>query len=172
MALIVQLDDGSVTNANSYIDTDDADDYFSEVGNSTWDALTTTEKEQNLVKAFRYLETAYDYDGSLLTTTQNTKFPRSGIYVDGVAIEGIPTQIKNAQCELALIASSEDLYAQPTYPDGGYSIASVRTKVAVVEKSTTFNTSVSGPITRKSFPVVDYILKDLVVSAGITLVRC
>ena len=50
MAIIIQDDNGSVTNANSYSDVAFTDTYFTLRGNTDWAALSVAEKEVSLIK--------------------------------------------------------------------------------------------------------------------------
>ena len=102
MALVVQDDLGSKTDANSYIDVAFFDTYFTDRGNT--DAVAIATKEPLLIQATDYIETIYysAWAGYKLTDTQNTQFPRT---IDGVSV-GIPDRLKKACCELALKANS------------------------------------------------------------------
>lgn len=56
-----------------------------------------------LTKAHDYIESK-DYKGYKSVSTQETKFPRTGIYVDGVLIDSatIPNDIKKAEMRTAI----------------------------------------------------------------------
>lgn len=122
MAIRVQLADGSVTNANSYIESSYADTYFSDRGVTEWDVLTN--KDALLIQATDFLEQVYygNWQGERLTDTQNTQYPR---VIDGVDV-GIPERLKQACCILALKANSGELL-----PDVEQRI--IKEKVAVIE---------------------------------------
>lgn len=122
MALVVQLADGSVTNANSYIESTYADTYFSDRGKTEW--ATLTNKDALLIQATDFIERVYFglWKGTRLTTTQNTEFPR---LIEGVDV-GLPERLKQACSELALKANSGELL-----PDVEQRI--IKEKVAVIE---------------------------------------
>lgn len=124
MALVVQLDDGSITNANSYISVAYFDTYWTDRGNTVAVALTTAQKEVLLIKATDYIETIYYglWKGERLTTTQNTEFPRT---IDLVDVE-IPDRLEKACAELAWKAHSADLLLDVEQ-------RIVKEKVAVIE---------------------------------------
>lgn len=118
MTLVVQNDSGTVTNANSYCDIAFADAYHTARGNSTWVAKSDEAKSIDLVKAAQYMDTTYEYLGVRVLSSQSTIFPRRCIYDElGTEITGIPTDIKNAQCEYALSSSNGDLDTDITSVD-------------------------------------------------------
>jgi len=122
MALVVQLDDGSITNANSYIESTYADTYFSDRGKTAWASLTN--KDALLIQATDFLERVYfeKWKGYRLTETQNTEWPR---LIDDVDL-GLPERLKQACCDLALQANSGELL-----PNVEKNI--IKQKVAVIE---------------------------------------
>jgi hypothetical protein len=116
MAFIAE-DGTGLANANSLISVEDADTYFSDRGNTEWDALTTASKQAALIKATDYLN-AKAFIGYNKTNTQSLKFPRElesyySIY-SGVDISEMPAPILNAVCELALAATDSELYSDVT----------------------------------------------------------
>ena len=124
MALIVQDDTGTQTDANSYIDVAFFDTYWTERGNTTATDLTIAQKEVLLIKATDYIETIYygKWLGDRLTTTQNTEFPR---VIDGESV-AIPTRLKKACAELAWKANSIELLTDVEQ-------RIIKEKVAVIE---------------------------------------
>ena len=111
MATLVIEDGTIVEDANSYVDLEEADEYFE--NNSTWNALTDAEKTDRLFFAAIYIENLYRFIGSISDQTQNMRWPRVGVVVDGYEIEDniIPKNIKYAQMEAANI---ENLYSNFT----------------------------------------------------------
>jgi hypothetical protein len=100
-----------IVGQNSYIDTTDADSYFSERLNSdTWTG--TNEKEAALIQATKIIDT-YNFTGQKTDPSQKLKFPRTGVYYDNVELppDVIPTIIKDAVCELAIWLLTEDFTA-------------------------------------------------------------
>lgn len=127
MALIVE-DGTAKSDAESFISVTDADTYFSNRGNATWAALTTTQKEQNLRKGTDYMEQVYRerWKGVRATSSQALSWPRQYVeveeayYVDPASVyrafqtyyypsDEVPTQVKNACAEMAYKASSGEL---------------------------------------------------------------
>lgn len=158
MALIVE-DGTGVVNANSYSSLEYADEYFTLTGNSAWGG-GATQKEQALILATRYIET-FEYQGvRQFPEIQLLKFPRKYVYVDGVVQDGIvPRGIKNACCEYAVKALTQDLFPYDENQGGGYPekhvvIGSTSKGAIEVEVDTT-----GGKLTKKSFPSADILLR-------------
>ena len=112
MALIVEL--GSViAGADSYVSVTDCDTYHLNRGNAAW-AGTDAVKEAALRKAVAYLDGHYRnrLKGVMVDPiNQLLAWPRYNVVIDGVTLarSPIPQRIKDAQCELALIALTADL---------------------------------------------------------------
>lgn len=127
MALTVE--DGSVvTGAESLASVADADAYHDKRGNTAWAALATPAKEANLRKGTDYLVQNYRsrWKGYRVSALQVLDFPRYGIYMEEFLRDGlgatpylvadniVPTEVKNAVCELALRAIDGELSADLT----------------------------------------------------------
>ena len=81
---------------DSYVTVAEADAYNAiRPSNSTWAALSDSEKEQRLVAASDYLDSQYIFTGKKTDPSQPREFPRNGE-------TEIPTAIKKAVFELAL----------------------------------------------------------------------
>ena len=81
---------------DSYVTVAEADEYNAiRPSNSTWAALSDSEKEQRLVAASDYLDSQYIFMGKKTDPNQSREFPRNGS-------TEIPTAIKKAVFELAL----------------------------------------------------------------------
>ena len=106
------VEDGTgLLNADSYVSTEYADSYFSARGVSEWVALTTSKKEQLLIKATDFIDNIYQWYGKKEFETQALRFPRVDIRdYEGAEIKGIPTCLKQAVCDASLIAMSGDLF--------------------------------------------------------------
>lgn len=165
--LVIQDDDGTVTNANTYITEADADTYFDDRDNSTWDAATSADKITALINAWQYMDTSFTYLGCRLTAEQNTEWPRSNVYspCGCYLIEGIPTRITYAQCEYAVRALSGPLVPDITY-DSNKMITKLKQKVGPIETDTSYN----GYVTSRVYPEADALLNEFLQSTG-TLVR-
>lgn len=118
MALIVETGAG-LSNAESYISVANADTRMTNVGNSNWTTLTTTEKEQALRRATIYMEQAYRerWLGYRETDTQALSWPRNSVIVDGfipVDTDVVPADVANACADLAFKAAAGDLNPELT----------------------------------------------------------
>ena len=112
MALIVETG-AIIAGADSYVSVTDCDTYHSARGNSAWSG-TDAVKEYALRKAVAYLDGHYRnrLKGVMVDPiNQLLAWPRYDVVIDGVilASDTIPQKLKDAQCELALIALSADL---------------------------------------------------------------
>lgn len=109
--MIVENGNG-LSNANSYVDVDFADDYFSTRGYSKWATLTEGTKEVLLIKATDYINNAFKWNGKKLTSEQSLRFPRQNLTdYEGSKIEGIPVAIKESVCECAkLIETGVEMF--------------------------------------------------------------
>lgn len=161
MALIVESG-AIVAGAESYISVTDADTYHSNLGNTSWAALTTTAKEQALRKATNYMTGRYTdkWRGYRKSSSQALDWPRSWVPIQNLVSTEyvldtvVPTEVKNACASLALRASSADLLADETR-------AKVRTKVDVIETEyDRFSPQ------RKRYPEIDAMLSPYLKSAG------
>lgn len=101
----------AASTANSYLSVTEADDYFAGRFNSDkWSTFSTAQKQQLLVTASKQLDTAM-YGGRRSKQIQSLQWPRFGLSnYDGFAIPDtvIPTQIKEAACEMAYWIWTED----------------------------------------------------------------
>lgn len=112
MALEVEDGSGKV-NAESYVSVADCTSYHAAFGNSAWAALTLDAQEVALRKATQYIDARYRFKGERLKYDQALQWPRSGFASKDVSELTPPwpvPQVKNATCELALTASTTDLF--------------------------------------------------------------
>ena len=112
MALIVETG-AIIAGAESYVSAADATTYHSNRGNTAWTG-TDAVKEAALIRAAAHLDGYYcnRFKGLKVNPkSQPMQWPRNYVLIDGQAIDSdvIPQRIKDAQCELALIALSADL---------------------------------------------------------------
>ena len=111
MAFVVETGAGSAS-ANSYASVANADSYVADRGLTGWAALTTSVKEQSLIKATDYLEQTYReaWKGYRVNSTQALSWPRSEVIVDTfpVAANIVPVAVVRACIEMALRASAGD----------------------------------------------------------------
>ena len=118
MAVTVTVEDGSgVANANSYVTIAEVDAWvLTNPHDTTWTALTDAAKNGYAVMAFRVLNEQMNWDGWQIDADQALDLPRSGMVdKNGNSIDNdeIPTEVKNAQCELARLLVIEDRTADP-----------------------------------------------------------
>lgn len=116
MALIVE-DGTGLSTAEAYISVANADAYHEARGNADWVALTTTEKEQLLIKGADYLVQLYRgrWAGIRVNSTQALDWPRDGVWLDDypeyLDNDYVPADIANANAIMAFKALAEDLVA-------------------------------------------------------------
>jgi len=126
MSLEVETGSGSSI-AESYLSEADADTYHSNFGNTAWAALASADKEIALRKATRYIDAKFsgDWYGKRTNSSQALDWPRAyvrdndGYYLNSNAM---PNDLKNATAILALLASTEDIYANIDANEGAMTV--------------------------------------------------
>lgn len=105
------VEDGTcVSDANSYISLEDANQYQTNKRRSEWLALSDDEKMASLIKGTQYVDKLYTWKGVRKFELQTLSFPRVNtnrtdwLYVEGFPVKNIPRQIKEAVCEAAFYA--------------------------------------------------------------------
>jgi len=158
MAFVAE-DGTGLANSNSLVSVAFADTYFTDRDNQTWLTGTTlAQKEISLIKATDYLENVFSYKGSVLVVTQALEFPRTGIYIRGVAFSGMPIAIEEACAELAVRALSKVLLPDPTVGTSALGAVTERfIKAGPVEKRTKFDPNAKA-INVPQFPSIKAIL--------------
>ncbi len=108
----VQTDAG-LPNANSYIPVSFVDDYASLRGYTSWASASTADKEFSLLQSTQYLEEGYGsrFRGNRVTASGLHWPVVSGTAYDtsGYILDTVPTVIKNAAAELAVLGLTETL---------------------------------------------------------------
>jgi hypothetical protein len=105
MAFVVE--DGTGTNplANAYVSVAYSDTYFSDRGITEWTTYSDAEKQGAIIYSTGYFDSTVEWYGTIKSTTQPLGWPRQGTWYDSngrqIVADGIPTQLKNAVCELA-----------------------------------------------------------------------
>lgn len=171
--IAIQNDDGSVSGANSYVSLAEFLSYQNQRGRSVeYDAQKI---KQALIRACDYMDMRFRYVGSkLLARQQTTEWPRYGAYdSDGELVEGVPIEVKNAQCEYAARALVGELSPDPKVDSSGFAISEKSTKIGPMQKTVKY---ANDPYTTKaefaSYPAADAYLRKFVVSGMIkSLVR-
>lgn len=166
MAFTVETGAG-LSSANSYVSVADADEYHSLRDNTSWAALTNTQKQSGLLYATAYVDANFNWPGYIKTATQSLDWPRLSAQDNENRIldDIIPQKLKDAVCELALVhASTEKVNA--TFDRGG-AIKSESVGPVSVEY---FDSAPAGV----TYPFLEAMLSSLIItgSAGvIQLVR-
>jgi len=113
MAVEVIVEDGSgIAGANSYVATATIDAWvLTNPHDTTWTALTDAAKNGYCVMACRVLNEQMDWDGWQIDADQALDLPRSGMIDKNgnfISNDEIPTEVQNAQCELARLLAIAD----------------------------------------------------------------
>ncbi len=122
--MTITVEDGTqVTDANSYVDETDLEAYAAARG-----ITLVTDSEQLLIIAMDYVESLV-YKGIKVTKTQSLQWPRTGVYLDGYAVDNdeIPKELKNGlmECAIAIDQGDDPMQNMP--------IQTKREKVDVIE---------------------------------------
>lgn len=155
--LTVQSDAGTVANANGYITVAQFKAYHLDRGTyagADSDAVIGTA----IVRATDHIDTSKTYKGTLLEDDQTTQFPREGLYVNSVLIEGIPVGVEKACAEYALRALAAPLIPDSDDPTSGV-IKRVRSKVDVIEDETEYMDGAGPGSQLPAYPAADLLLK-------------
>lgn len=157
MAFVPETGAG-LSNSNSYASVAQADSYFADRGNADWAALTTTEKEQALIKATDFIEATYRsaWKGGRVTSTQALSWPRVEVSADGFPIPSniVPLPVTKACAELAIRATAGTLLA-----DQGQQVKREKVDVLEVEYQ-----DYSDPTER--YPAVNRLLLPFLLSSS------
>lgn len=165
MAFIVE-DGTGLAAANSYVSVADADAYFLDRGNATWEDADTDVKQAALVRAAAALDGKYGalWPGVRATSAQALDWPRTGAYDrDGYYLELVPKAVKNAACEGALIELESAGALSPVLERGG---AVIREKVGSLETEYAV-----GASAQTAYTAIAQALARIVRSSGIKITR-
>ena len=148
-----------VVGTNAYTDVAFADVYFDDRNNLDWTASATAEKEAGLIQATQYLDGNYDWIGEHPgSNTQVLGWPRNNARdSEGRDVTGIPDAVKNACCELALLALEGPLVPAE---DRGGEIKSAKAGPVAVEYMD------SAPGAGRTFDFVEGILRFVTKGTG------
>ena len=105
--MFIAEDGTGLIDANSLISVEFADSYHADRGNTQWAGLSLERKQQLLIRATDYIVNIYTGHllGDVLFVTQALPFPR---LINFTSV-GIPTAVRKAVAELALVANTIDL---------------------------------------------------------------
>ena len=127
---------------------------YSDLSGEDQNAIVTTTDITGASWSFATLNGAND-----VGKPQPLSFPRDGLYdLDGVAVHGIPTNLKNAVAEYASRALAATLLSDPTVDATGNSVKMVFEKVGPLETKTEYNGG--GTQTLGVYPAADRFLKE------------
>lgn len=162
------VEDGTgIADANSYVDVDFVDSYFSDRGNTAW-AGEQAAKEGWLIQATDYIEMVYSerFIGTRTTDTQALSWPRTNAasYADNV----IPLVLKKACAEYALRAKNGPLAPDPTVDESGVIKVAIKEKVGPLETDSAVLTKGAGStiMMLRPYPAADMLLRSLLITAN------
>lgn len=102
---------------NTYVSLAEAEAYFAAYPNDNW-AGEQADKEQALINATQSVDALYGdkYMSEIADNAQSLLFPRLQFYDQNRRIvSGLPTSLKNAVCELAILSlSGVDIFPEPS----------------------------------------------------------
>lgn len=156
MTLIVE-DGTGMSTANSFVDVATADAYLSARGITTWAGLQQPEKEQALIRAADFMR-LYRWQGVRSVAGQALDWPRMYVraFDADVAINSIPTDVKNAQIELAWRGAGGPLLPDIKGDDTGRVVTKKVEKVGPIDVETTYASR--GQMAVPTFPVWSAVL--------------
>ena len=132
MSIVVENGTGLPT-SNAYASVAEADAYFVDRGNTTWEDAEADAKAQALVRATAALDGIYGgrWPGLRLTQAQALDWPRGGAMDrDGYHLTAVPAAVKAATFEAALIELGSSGSLSPSLDRGG---SVIREKVGPIE---------------------------------------
>lgn len=160
------VEDGTgLSTANSYTSVADADSYFADHGVPTdWAAASSGAKQVALVKATQYLDAKYKlrWKGCKKLSTQKLDWPRYGAYDSNeywIDSESVPSQVKDAACQLANSALTAELFTTETSPGA---ISYERSKVGPVEQEIHYT---GGKTQQVKYTLAVELLKEVIESS-------
>ena len=117
-------------NANAYLTLSEANAYLT--GNrlftDVWQDATDPNKEVAIIWATMLLDRFIEWSGSIWTLTQALRWPRSGAQDQDnrwIAYDTVPSIVKQATAELALLVIQKDRTAEPDLLGQGFSQLSI-----------------------------------------------
>lgn len=166
MAITLVVEDGTgLANANTYISLADANTYFTNQGTqgAAW-AAPDELKNEYLVNATTALDAVFgrDYISYLRasdTTVQSLLWPRENVWDRHnrrIPAGGIPQEVKDAQCEMALLLQSGvDLFPEG---DPNNNLLSESVSIGEISQSYTLQKQASEQAQYENFRKVELIL--------------
>lgn len=169
MAFVVE-DGTGIPDANSYVEVEFADTYFSERGITAW-AGGATQKQTWLIQATDYIDQVFGsrFVGTRMTLVQSLAWPRifavtrSGLNLaDGT----IPSALQRACSQYALRAIKGPLMPDPIVSAEGFNVVTSRKKIGPIEKEFKVMGSNGSPILIRSYPAADSLMTELLREGG------
>jgi len=152
MAFTVQDDNGSVADANAYIEVAFFTSYHADRAQTyTGD---TAAIQAAIIRATQYLDTRFTFVGYVGDESQATQWPRIDARDNNDRYRsGIPREIKNATAEYARIALAATLNPTPTRDEYGASVKSRSSRAGPVSESITYT---DGAVVKlPKYPIAD-----------------
>jgi hypothetical protein len=141
--------------ANSYIDIPYVSNYLLGEQLETWVALSEPEQESAIIRASRYVNSAFSWLGTRKTLDQGLLWPREGVKLDGFEIAGVPKEVKEATAEcVALVMQDAELFSEKA----DRQIASEKVDVVAVSY---FQQGETSGKTATKFDVLNKLLRGL-----------
>lgn len=159
MAFNLQNDEGTVVDANAYIDQAFFIAYWANK-NIDVSALTQAVVEGLIVEATQYTDERFEYFGCPLNgRDQTTDFPRSNLCDrNGYLVAGVPREVKNAVAEYAYAGQSNPLSS--FYSAADQNIKSEMNKVDVLEEKIEYQGTKISASTWNIYQLADTMLKN------------
>ena len=167
MAFVVE-DGTGLTTSNSYVSVAEFKAYWAE-RDFDFSSYSDGAIEVALVKSTDYIELQYRnrFIGCVLVADQALSFPRVGVYVRGIAVEGVPLSLKKAMFEYGKRTLPDDfeLLPDPAETDKtGQIIEEAKIKVGPISKDIKYASI--GAASSIRYPSADGWLSDLICSGG------
>ena len=166
MAFTVQNDIGTQAGANSYVTSTEFKEYHKDRGNSV-SAYSTSQIQAAIVRATDYLDLRFAYIGERSQSPQDTEWPRTNAFdIEEDLVNGVPTEVKEATYEYALISLSATINPIPLRDDTGQTVTRKKERVGPIEEDTRYT---EGPVfTMPKYPPADLklIRRGLVIQGG------
>lgn len=120
--MLVVEDGTGLANAESYLSVDDANAYHAKFGNAAWGGEIPA-LEAALRRSTQYIDSAYQFRGCKLTSTQALQWPRDARTMACWGLTWPVAKLQQACAELAVRALSDSLYSDQ--PDAAVKSESV-----------------------------------------------
>lgn len=175
LEIVFNVEDGNyVSDANSYISLEEANQYQTNKGRSDWLALSDDEKKSYLIKGTQYIDKLYKWKGQRKFEPQTLSWPRVRrmmgvsyplIDIDGFKIIGIPRAIKEAVCEAAFYTfqAQDELFSVYANASGALKREKKVVSGAVEKEVEYFNDNEALSEYISKYTSLDYILRGLYV---------